>query len=142
MGSEGDTAAISLVREAYDRLMGAFSSADTDEYLECFHADASFVFPGESVFDSRDAYRSAWLRWQREGVRFTDVVADDIRVRVIGTTAVVTHRIQTTVEAEGETSVDRERETIVFSNVDGRWLAVHEHLSPDAAEGSGSASPS
>jgi hypothetical protein len=84
MGNEGDTAAISRVREAYERLMTAFSSADTDTYFECFHAGSSFVFPCESVFDSRDAYRSAWLRWQREGVRFTDVVADDIRVRVIG----------------------------------------------------------
>lgn len=141
MWNEGDTAAISPVREAYDRLMKAFASADTDAYFDCFHADASFVFPGESVLDSRDAYRAAWLQWQREGVRFTDVVADDVRVRVIGTTAVVTHRIQTTVEQDGETNVDRERETIVFSNVGGRWLAVHEHLSADDPGGTGSGPP-
>lgn len=131
MGTEGDAEAVPQIRTAYDRLMKAFSEANTDEYFDCFHAEASFVFPGESVLESRAAYRSAWLRWQHEGVRFTDVVADDVRVRVIGTTAVVTHRIQTTVEAEGETSVDRERETIVFSKVGGRWLAIHEHLSPD-----------
>jgi uncharacterized protein (TIGR02246 family) len=141
MGNEGDTADISLVREAYERLMRAFSSADTDAYFECFHAGASFVFPGESVFDSRDTYRSAWLRWQREGVRFNDVVADDVRVRVIGGTAVVTHRIRTSMDADGEANVDRERETIVFSNVGGRWLAVHEHLSADDAGETGSAPP-
>lgn len=139
MGNQGDTADISLVREAYDRLVRAFASADTDEYFDCFHPDASFVFSGEPVMDSREAYRSAWLQWQREGVRFTDVVTDDVRVRVIGTTAVVTHRIQTTVEAEGESSVDLERETIVFSNVSGRWTAVHEHLSADDAGGTDSA---
>ncbi|HET7928388.1 MAG TPA: SgcJ/EcaC family oxidoreductase [Actinomycetota bacterium] len=139
MGDGGDAALISSVREAYDRLMRAFASADTDEYFDVFHPGASFVFPGESVLDSRDAYRAAWLQWQREGVRFTDVVADDVRVRVIGGTALVTHRIRTTVEAQGQTIVDRERETIVFSNVGGRWLAVHEHLSADNTGEPGSA---
>ena len=141
MGDQGDAAVIATVRAAYDRLMRAFASADADEYFDCFDADASFVFPGESVLDSREAYRASWLRWQREGVRFTDVVANDVRVRVIGGTAVVTHRVQTTVESQGETSVDRERETLVFSNVDGRWLAVHEHLSADDAGGTGPAPP-
>ena len=141
MEDEGDSAVVSPAREAYDRLMKAFANADTDAYFDCLHADASFVFPGESVWDSRDAYRAAWLRWQREGVRFTEVIADDVRVRVIGGTAVVTHRIQTTVEAQGETNVDRERETIVFSNVGGRWLVVHEHLSADDAGENGSGSP-
>lgn len=127
--SERDDA-IRQVRDAYDRLMKAFESANTQDYFDCFHERASFVFPGEAVLDSREAYRSTWSRWQREGLRFTGVVTDDVRVCVIGDTAVVTHSIQTTVEADGETTVDRERETIVFSNVDGRWLAVHEHLSP------------
>lgn len=121
------------VRAAYDRLMDAFARASTDEYFDCFHEDASFVFPGEPVLDSRAAYRSTWSRWQEEGVRFEDVIADDIRIRVIGTTAVVTHSIQTTVVAEGSSSVERERETIVFANGGDRWLAVHEHLSPQEA---------
>jgi ketosteroid isomerase-like protein len=116
-----DLEAVSQVRAAYDRLMSAFARGDTNEYFDRFHEDASFVFPD----------RSTWSRWQREGLRFTDVVADDVRVRVIGATAVVTHRIETTVVADGKASVDRERETIVFSEVGGRWLVVHEHLSPE-----------
>jgi uncharacterized protein (TIGR02246 family) len=128
MNDRDDT--VTQVKDAYDRLMSAFASANTEDYFDRFHEHASFVFPGEPVLDSRTAYRSTWSRWQGEGVRFTDVVTDDVRVHVIGGTAVVTHSIQTTVEADGETTVDRERETIVFSNVDGRWLAVHEHLSP------------
>jgi uncharacterized protein (TIGR02246 family) len=126
-----DLEAVSQVRAAYDRLMSAFARGDTNEYFDRFHEDASLVFPGEAVLDSRAAYRSTWSRWQREGLRFTDVVADDVRVRVIGATAVVTHRIETTVVADGKASVDRERETIVFSEVGGRWLVVHEHLSPE-----------
>lgn len=99
-----DPVAISQVREAYDRLMSAFASADTDKYFDCFHEDASFVFPGEAVLDSRAAYRSTWSRWERAGLRFTDVVADDVRVRVIGAAALVTHRIETTVVADGKAS--------------------------------------
>jgi len=123
--------AVEQVRDAYDRLMAAFVSGNTEEYFDCFHENASFVFPGEAVLEPLSAYRSIWSRWQREGVQFTDVVTDDIRVRVVGETALVTHRIQTTVIDDGESSIDRERESIVFSRVGRRWLAVHEHLSPE-----------
>jgi len=54
-----------------------------------------------------------------------------VRVRVFGDTAVVTHRIATTVDAGGETTVDHERESIIFARMAGQWLAVHEHLSPE-----------
>lgn len=131
MSEEADTAAIAEVREAYERLLSAFERSDTEEYFDCFHEEASFVFPGEPVMNSRATYRSTWLRWEREGLRFTDVVTDHVVIRVIGATALVTHRIRTTVVTGRESSVDRERETIVFSHIGGRWLAVHEHLSPE-----------
>ena len=125
---------VSEVRDAYDRLMAAFARADTDRYFDCFDAAASFVFPGEPLLDSRAEYREAWQRWEREGLRFTDVRADDVRVRVLGSTAIVTHRIETTMTMNEEESVDRERESIVFSKIGGRWLAVHEHLSADETQ--------
>lgn len=121
---------IRQVREAYDQLMNAFVSGDSDKYFACFHEDASFLFPGEPLLEPRSAYRSSWLRWQDEGVRFSGVVADDVRVRVFGDTAVVTHRIKTTVHAGGESTVDRERESIIFTRTAEGWLAIHEHLSP------------
>ena len=123
--------AIREVQEAYEQLMNSFASGDSDEYFACFHHDASFVFPDEPLLEPRSAYRSAWSRWRSEGVLFTDVVADDVRVRVFGDTAVVTHRIATTVNVSGNTAVDRERESIIFARMAGRWLAVHEHLSPE-----------
>jgi ketosteroid isomerase-like protein len=123
--------ALAQVREAHDHLMNAFVAGTSDEYFDCFHEEASFVFAGEALLQPRSAYRSTWDRWQREGVRFTDAAAYDIRVRVVGDTAVVTHRLRTTVIADGIESVDRERESIVFSRVGGRWLALHEHLSAE-----------
>jgi uncharacterized protein (TIGR02246 family) len=117
------------VRRAYDRLMSAFADGSTDEYFSSFHRDASFLFPGESLLEGRSAYQEAWNRWHDEGVRFTDVVVRDVRVRTLGTTAVVTHDIETTTASNGVTTVDHERESIVFVLDQGRWLVVHEHLS-------------
>ncbi len=132
MIDEDPTAVIvSQVRDAYGRLMDAFREGNTDAYFGCFHEEASFIFPGEALLEPRSAYRAVWSGWQQEGVRFTDVVADDIRVRVFGETAVVTHHLRTTVAVGEHETVDRERESIVFAHVGDRWLAVHEHLSAD-----------
>jgi uncharacterized protein (TIGR02246 family) len=131
MTDEGaKSTAINEVRNAYEHLMSTFASGDPDEYFACFHQDASFLFPGEPLLEPRSAYRSVWSGWQREGIQFTEVVADDVRVRVFGDTAVVTHRIATTVSAGGTATVDHERESIIFTRTARRWLAVHEHLSP------------
>lgn len=126
-----DHAEAADVRQTYDRLMAAFGRGATEEYFACFHPDASFFFPGEGLLEGRSAYRAAWDRWHEEGIRFTDVVATDVRVRIIGSAAIVTHRIQTTVVADGSTDVERERESIVFARDRDRWVAIHEHLSAD-----------
>lgn len=132
MHEDGDD--VARVRDAYERLIAAFAAADTDAYFGCFHEDATFIFPGEAFVGSLAAYRSVWAGWEQEGVRFEDVAIDDVQIRVFGTTAIVTHRIDTMVTAAGASTVDRERETLVFSEIGGRWLGVHEHLStaPDA----------
>lgn len=50
----------------------------------------------------------------------------------MGPVAVFTHRVQTRVTTNHGEEDLRERETIVFQlREDGRWIAVHEHLSPD-----------
>jgi ketosteroid isomerase-like protein len=60
------------------------------------------------------------------GCETTDTV-----VQVLGDTAVLTHRVRTTVATHEGEDVLHERETIVFARQDdGRWLGVHEHLSP------------
>jgi ketosteroid isomerase-like protein len=50
---------------------------------------------------------------------------------VLGDAAVIVHDVVTDVETRAGAETLRERETIVFARQgDGRWLAVHEHLSP------------
>ena len=54
-------------------------------------------------------------------------------IQVFGDVAVFTHRVRTTVSTHEGEAVLHERETIVFAQREGRWLGVHEHLSPDPA---------
>jgi hypothetical protein len=62
-------------------------------------------------------------------------------VQMLGSTAIFRHRVITTVGTKEGVSKFDERESIVFQRMDtGKWLAVHEHLSPahvdDAQAGS------
>ncbi len=125
--------AVDEVRRAADTLVAAFGRGDLDAYFACFTPDATFLFHStEDLLPSTADYRCEWARWEEEqefGV--LDCSTSDTHVRVHWDTAVLTHRVRTTVTASGATSVLHERETIVFRRQDdGRWLAVHEHLSP------------
>ena len=125
--------AVEEVRSAADTLVAAFGRGDLDAYFDCFSPDATFLFHStDALLPSTADYRCEWARWQHEqdfGV--VDCATSDTVVRLHGDTAVLTHRVRTTVTASGARSVLHERETIVFRRQeDGRWLAVHEHLSP------------
>jgi ketosteroid isomerase-like protein len=50
--------------------------------------------------------------------------------------AILTHIVRTEIATNQGQETLSERETIVFHRRDGRWVAVHEHLSPrpDVAE--------
>jgi ketosteroid isomerase-like protein len=121
------------VRRAADTLVAAFGRGDTDAYFACFSPDATFLFSStEALLPSTADYRREWARWADEqGFAVLGCETGDTDVRLHGDAAVLTHRVRTTVRSDGATSVLHERETIVFARQDdGRWLAVHEHLSP------------
>ena len=125
--------AVEEVRRAADTLVAAFGRGDLEAYFACFHPDATFLFHStDRLLPSTADYRREWARWEDEqGFGVLDCATSDTDVRLHGDTAVLTHRVRTTVRASGTTSVLHERETIVFARQDdGRWLAVHEHLSP------------
>jgi ketosteroid isomerase-like protein len=124
------------VRRAAAALVTAFGRSDLEAYFSCFAEDATFLFhTTDRLLTSTDEYRREWARWVAEdGFRVLDCSTEDAVVQVLGNVAVLTHRVRTTVSTHAGTDVLRERETIVFAARDGRWLAVHEHLS--AAPGS------
>jgi uncharacterized protein (TIGR02246 family) len=122
------------VRRAARALVTAFGEGDLDAYFASFSDDATFLFHStDRLLTSTDEYRREWARWAAEdGFRVVSCATDNTVVQVLGDAAVLTHRVRTTVATNDGQSVLHERETIVFARQnDDRWLAVHEHLSPD-----------
>jgi ketosteroid isomerase-like protein len=123
----------SEVREAVERLVAAFGEGRLDDYFSAFHPDSSFVFyTADQRLESVADYRALWERWVKEdGFAVLDCRTSDTRVQLWGDVAVVSYSVRTSVRSRGQESVVDERETIVLARqADGRWLGVHEHLSP------------
>jgi ketosteroid isomerase-like protein len=121
------------VLQAAQALVQAFARHDTDAYFAAFAPDASFVFHTlPRRLDSRAAYRAEWQSWERDaGFKVIGCTSSDQQVQWVGEAALFTHTVDTVVAVDGVEQALRERETIVFQrDVDQRWLAVHEHLSP------------
>ena len=121
------------VRAAAERLVAAFGSGRLDDYFACFTDDASFLFHNTPErLESVHAYRRLWDRWMQEAdFRVTGCTSSANRVQVLGDAAIFLHEVVTDVMTRAGAETLHERETIVFSRQsDGRWLAVHEHLSP------------
>ena len=118
---------------AAERLVAAFGEGRLDDYFSCFHPGCSFVFHTtgrrlESVAD----YRREWSHWVAEsGLQILGCRTADTRIQMWGDVGVLTHSVETRQRTRGEEGTVHERETIVFARQpDGRWLGVHEHLSP------------
>lgn len=112
----------------------AFGSHDVSAYFAGFTPAATFLFHTEpALLASRAEYERRWAQWESEGFRVLGCESVEPRVDLVGDgVAVFTHRVRT--RLAGVDEVQRERETIVLARQDdGRWLAVHEHLSPDPA---------
>jgi SnoaL-like domain len=81
---------------------------------------------------SRAEYETEWADWERSGFQVLGCESSDGRTdRVAPGVVVFTHRVRTRLrDADGEHEL-HERETIVLRRrPDGRWVGVHEHLSP------------
>lgn len=121
------------VAETVERLVAAFGQDRVDDYFACFHPDCSFVFhtTGHRL-ESAAEYHDLWDHWKREdGLEVRSCRTYDARIQLWGDAAVVTHSVETRVYVQGAEQTTHERETIVLVHQpDGRWLGVHEHLSP------------
>lgn len=133
MSESSESTSRQAVLAAAQRLVEAFGRHDTRAYFDAFAPEASFIFHSHNAaLPTRAAYEALWSEWERDlGFRVLGCHSLEPAVQLQGTMAVFRHRVRTTVSTlEGEVSMD-ERETIVFQQgPDGRWLAVHEHLSP------------
>ena len=127
------------VEAAAARLVAAFATTDTEGYFACFSPASTFIFhPEPATLGSLEEYRRLWDGWTEAGWKVLDCESSEQNIQLLGSTAVFTHRVLTTVQTDssGATAVSDERETIVFTRTaEGQVLAVHEHLSavPPAA---------
>jgi uncharacterized protein (TIGR02246 family) len=121
------------IRELYERLVAAFGEGRLDDYFACFADEATLVFHGVPWLGSLEEYRAEWDRWMRdEGLAVLSVETDVMKLQTLGDAAVLTHSIKTRQRTNAGEEEVRERETIVFARQpEGRWLVVHEHLSPE-----------
>jgi len=137
--NQADAASSTTVAEvlaAADKIVADFGAHNTAAYFAGFTADASFMFYTHTErLDSRAAYETLWAKWEVEdGFKVHACKSTNQLVQLIAADAAVfSHNVESSIEFAGEVSTVLERETIVFARIDGKWLAVHEHLSPATA---------
>jgi len=127
---------VQQVLDAAANIVADFGAHDTASYFAGFTSDASFMFYTHSErLNSRAEYEALWHKWESEdGFKVHGCKSTNQLVQLIGDDAAVfSHLVESSIEFGGEVSTIHERETIVFALVDGHWLAVHEHLSPEQA---------
>ena len=123
------------VLEAAAKIVADFGSHSTSAYFSGFAPSATFIFHTHTErLNSRSEYEALWAKWETEdGFKVHGCTSSSQLVQMLGMDAAVfSHLVESQVEFAGEVSTVNERETIVFELVDGAWLAVHEHLSPEA----------
>ena len=124
--------ALGEVAAAADALVASFAAHDRAAYFASFTPEATFVFHTSTQrLASRADYEREWASWEADGFHVDACESIDRRIDLITLeVAVMTHRVRTRIAGVEETQ--HERETIVFRRTpEGRWVAVHEHLSPD-----------
>lgn len=122
------------VLAAAAHLVERFAAHDRDGYFACFAPTASFIFHTHpEILPSRAAYRTLWREWEKTAkfkvlsCRSSDASATMLADGV----GLFTHKVETRVSFDGAEQTVFERESILFQKDEvGRWLAVHEHLSP------------
>jgi ketosteroid isomerase-like protein len=121
------------VREAYERLVGAFREGRIDDKFACFADDAT-VIDGGRWFGSLKDYRSGWDSWVAEQGGFEPPLSVDTRILSLRTgddMAVLIHSIDSLARTDAGEETEHEIETIVFGRQpDGCWLVVHQQIGP------------
>ncbi|MFJ8504829.1 nuclear transport factor 2 family protein [Streptomyces avermitilis] len=130
------TTTVQEIRAAADALVAAFAEGRLDDYFGSFAPDATFVFhTTPQRLGSTAEYRALWQQWvEQDGFRILGCTSSAQLIQHFGDTAVFSHDVETQVATHAGEETVHERETIVFARAeDGRWTAVHEHLSARTA---------
>jgi ketosteroid isomerase-like protein len=122
------------VREAATQLVSHFAANNVKAYFECFSPDANFIFYTHAVpLHSRQEYEELWKSWEDE-IDFKVLACTSTKqdIRIVGQdVGIFTHNVLTTLSTSDGIDTVAERETIAFEKQGPKWVAIHEHLSPD-----------
>jgi ketosteroid isomerase-like protein len=126
----------SEVLAAADAIVAAFGRHDTKAYFALFPPEATFVFHNtRQRLNSRAEYEAEWARWEKDdGFRVLSCRSTNRKVQIFGDMAVFSHSVRTELSTKQGDSTVLERETIVFDRRGDKWVAVHEHVSPDPGQ--------
>ena len=123
------------VLKAAAELVEYFGAGAITQYFNCFSIDADFIFyTHNEKLSSRAAYEDLWKEWEKEmEFRVLSCTSSNQNVRLLDSeNAVFTHNVSTRLSTKDGQDTVHERETIIFGLIKGKWLAVHEHLSPQS----------
>lgn len=123
------------VMKAAHNLVAFFGTGQVDSYFACFSSEADFIFyTHPEHLTSRSAYEELWKTWEiKNGFKVLGCQSSSQNIRILDSNnAVFTHNVTTQVSTNDGIDSVLERETIVFSLINEKWLAVHEHLSPQS----------
>lgn len=131
-GIEAQSSTTAEVIAASKAIIAAFGSDDPNTYFKLFSPEATFIFHNTPrQLGSRSDYEQEWASWRRDlGFRVRSCKSSDQQVQLFDGLAILTHFVVTEVTTKQGDETLHERETIIFQRCDGRWVAVHEHLSP------------
>jgi hypothetical protein len=130
-GAAGDDPVAEAIA-ASKAIITAFGRDEPSTYFALFDSAATFIFyTSPQRLESRAAYEAEWAIWRRDlGFRVRSCASSDQHVQVLDDVAILTHFVRTDITTiQGDTTL-YEWETIVFHRKQGKWIAVHEHLSP------------
>jgi len=114
-------------------LVDAFGQGRLEDYFATFAPEATFVFHATPQrLESTVEYRALWAQWiAQDDLRILGCRSTNPLVQLLGDVAVFAHDVDTHLATRAGEEHLANRETIVFARqASGRWLAVHEHLSP------------
>ena len=123
-----------MVSNAAAEIVAAFGSHDPERYFSYFSLEATFIFySSDRRLNSRKEYEQEWAIWEQDGFQVLCASSSDplIQFSRKNNVAIFTHTVRTKLNSGTEIITTGERETIVFELQEGRWLAIHEHLSGD-----------
>ena len=124
---------LASLKEAFNLNRDSWNSADVETHFSTVHPQGSFIGDDGDLGDFQDVdYEGAhgWAKWLNENI---ELQMDNLNFNIQGNIAVVTFNQKGTSKENGREWM-RNIHSQVWTRVDGKWLRVHEQVTPLTAD--------